>query len=712
MKMTFMNVSESYLGSDKDLVPCLNTLVRKVQTITPDVLVLSLLTLFHRHEDLFAVPLLDAEQKYVGLVYRRPFMSFITRSFVREVYSHKPVSEVIKAVPEIAMAPLCPSPNDRIDETLMKYLARDPSMFYDALPVVERDYIVGIVAISDIMLSLSETQKKLIDTVHTLSNRLKEEVILAAQLQRQLLPPKEINLSGVHGIATVFTSSEVGGDYYDCYTVDGRYDVFMVGDVSGHGVASGMLVSAVKASVNLLESDREYLPERILKRLNLTLLNTARQALYMTLFVACLDTSTGELLYCNAGHQFPYLYRIMLGSLETLEIGGLPLGKSEQAKYITQRTEIDLGDRLILYTDGIIEELNDRQEEFGYDRFEWLLRSNIERSFEEFRDVLFSALSEHTGLEYFQDDVTLFMVKYETRTVSSVNIPEISCDYPEQSLVRLPDAWYRARKEPLSPYIPRQTLVLLTESSFSDILPQLSQDGIRRVLPRHQPILQRLGWELLIHQHQYTSNSDLAALISRTLVTWRDMPITHSDDKSFVIDECIGCLEESGISQEYLEVAMLVIDEMLENGLYGAPRNGKGGPLYAKGQARSLDPDEMLSLHIAVGNGVLGLSVIDTWGTLTPAVFLQRLSRHIEGNGLIPGRGGAGFYLLWRLSDYLQLRVLPNRQTQVTVLFDFNRPLNPNIDKGFQFLFHSEMHEATSYVSSHLACPTRNSASF
>lgn len=281
--------------------------------------------------------------------------------------------------------------------------------------------IVGIVAIADLMLSLSESQGKLLAAIQSLSERLKREVALAAQVQKQLLPPPETELPGVKGLATLLTSSEVGGDYYDCYSVDGRYAVLMVGDVSGHGVAAGTLVSAVHASVKLLAAAGERDPARILQRLNATLLDAAHQTLYMTFFVACLDTLTGRLAYANAGHPFPYLYRTMLGTLEMLEAGGLPLGKAESVDYAVASTELDLGDRLFLYTDGIVEEASRDGQPFGYERLEDLLGVHGGDPFEPLRDRLLEVLAEFSGRPFFEDDITFFALEYHERPCTEPN---------------------------------------------------------------------------------------------------------------------------------------------------------------------------------------------------------------------------------------------------------------------------------------------------
>jgi serine phosphatase RsbU (regulator of sigma subunit) len=689
--------------------PRMGDLARAVESIAPEAQVPQLLALFHQREDLLAVPLLDGQGRYRGIVSRRAFMSFMSRSYTRDIYARRTVADLVSAMPELAAAPVSPAPDERIDRVLIDYLARDPGMRYDALPVIDGDGIVGVAAIADMMLSLSESQGKLLGAMRALSDRLKQEVALAAQVQRQLLPPAEIDLPGVQGLATLLTSSEVGGDYYDCYMVDGRYAVLLIGDVSGHGVAAGTLVGAVTAGVNMLAAAGERSPVRILERLNAVLLETARQTLYMSFFAACLDTSTGQLGYANAGHQFPYLYRAMLGSLEMLEAGGLPLGKSERAEYPEARTEMDLGDRLFLYTDGLLEELDATEEPFGYERLEALLNAHGGGSLEALRDAALEALARHAGKAFFEDDVTLFSVEFRERPLhAAAETAEKAPELNQLGLVSLPEAWYRANPAPISPYLSRQNLVFLAETGFSDLLPRLARDGIRRVLPRHQPVIQRLGWDRLANQHQAQPACDLAAFIGGHGAGWRDFVLSHSDDKAFVIEECGGFMEEAGIGPEHLDPVLLAIDELLENGLYAAPKDGKGVPLHPKGGRRALAAGESLALSLAVKDGLLGLSVADGWGTLTPAVFLERLARHAQGEGLIAGQGGAGFYLLWRLSSYLQLRVLPQRRTQITALFELGRPVDADADKGFQFLFHSEVHEAACHVFPNPAHPSGN----
>ncbi|TAL50771.1 MAG: diguanylate cyclase, partial [Methylovulum sp.] len=530
------------------------------------------------------------------------------------------------------------------------------------------------------------------------SARLNDEVANAAALQKNLLRPPLIELPGVRGLSTMITSSEVGGDFYDYYMVDGRWVVILVGDVSGHGIAAGTIVCAAKAGVNFLESEKEKEPHKILSRLSNIIFNTAHQSLLMTMFAVCLDTRTGELRYANAGHQFAYLYRSMLSQLDSLELGGLPLGKNANTDYEQQVTEIDLGDRLFLYTDSIVEEENNAGECFGYERLEEVLVNHGESDIETLNSGLLNTLTTYLGRSVFHDDVTIFCVEHFEKT-SDIGQTDSSAkpapDVIEQ--VHIADAFYRANPATISPRIQRQELIFLAEQNFSDLIPGLATQGVRRILLQDHPINQQLGWGVLLNQHQNKNTDDLSTFM-RYPEQRREFHFTHSEDKIFIINEVDAWLQEQSIpNTDRLDAAIFLLDELIENGLCGAPRDGKGRPLYAKGTSRELAADELLRLDVSIQNGLLGISLTDSWGTLTPNVFLNRLSRHVQGMGLDSGVGGGGLYLIWRMSDYLQLRVFPNQQTQVCAFMDLNNQFDPEADKGFQFLYHSELYEAINH---------------
>jgi serine phosphatase RsbU (regulator of sigma subunit) len=675
-------------------VPCVRDLTQPVKPVTLETPVLDVLGLFQEHADLSALPVMDEFNNYFGIISRRNYLSLLTRAFARELFARKPLESLLDGHADIFVAPLITHADDRIDKVIFDFLNCDPGLKYEALPVLGEDGIMGVVKIADMMLKISQSQGSLIETMQRLSVRLNDEVANAASLQKNLLRPSLVALPGVQGVTTMITASEIGGDFYDYYIVDGRWVVILVGDVSGHGIAAGTIVCAAKAGVNVMESEKEKEPHKILARLSNIIFNTAHQALLMTMFAIVLDTRTGELKYANAGHQFAYLYRAVMGQLESLELGGLPLGKNAKTEYEQAATEIDLGDRLFLYTDSIVEEENDLGECFGYERLEELLNQHGESDIASLNEAVLKGLTNFLGRDTFNDDVTIFCVEHFEKTIDQSAIPIVELVADDIDQTHIVEASYRAKPAPISPKVNRQELIFLAEHNFSDLIPELAQQGLRRILLQDHAINQQLGWGNLLNQHQHKTRDDLAILL-RNPEQRREFYFTHSEDKDFIIAEVDAWLQEQDLGNaDRMDAVIFLLDELIENGLCGAPRDGKGRPLYAKGTSRELEADEVLRLDVSIQNGLLGISMIDSWGTLAPNVFLNRLSRHVRGMGLDAGIGGGGFYLIWRMADYLQLRVFPNQQTQVCAFVDFKQAFDPESDKGFQFLFHSELYEA------------------
>lgn len=521
-----------------------------------------------------------------------------------------------------------------------------------------------------------------------LTSRLQGEVNLAATLQRSILPPPRIDLPGMQGKATLLTSSEVGGDYYDYYKVAGHHSVLLIGDVSGHGVAAGTMVGAAKAGVYPLIHEGITSPIEILNSLNETMRATAQQSLLMTMACLSLDARTGKLVFANAGHVLPYLLRHKSPHWEMLEASGLPLGKSIDSDYSSTAIELTLevGDRLFLYTDGLAEEESPSGEAFGYDRLEALLNANVDAEPEALHDIIMDALRVHCRGTAYTDDVTIVVVTHSDRVIQVAATNEVS------DIIRISENFYRQGDHPI-PRISKEYVVFLAEHSYADLLTRFSQDGICRILPRHNDFCKKLGWEHLLNQHHETPNDDLYVLIPE-MPNYRQFQLTHTEDKLFIMEEIQSWLsDQKHLSTDHIEALMIILDEMTENSLYAAPRDGKGVAYYVKGESRELSEHEEVRIDIAVTPDMLGLMITDNWGTLMPSVFLKNISRAME-EGVEAGIGGAGLYMMWRLSDYLQIRVHPQQRTQVTTLWNINGIIDMNVDSGIQFLYHSEYEAA------------------
>lgn len=261
----------------------------------------------------------------------------------------------------------------------------------------------------------AERLRSALEETQNLAGRLRDEVEHAARLQRSLLPAPEIRLPGILGSASLTTSSEVGGDYYDYYAVDNRYAIILVGDASGHGVAAGTLVTAAKIAVQGVMAARMIDPSQILESINGVLSANTPDNMFMTMACASLDSVTGQMRIASAGHVFPYLYKRWQGRWLTLETCGRPLGRNATDTFATVNLNLEVGDRLFLYSDGLVEELSPEGEEFGFEQLEKELEDCRNHTLEETRQRLYQALQRHRREEQFSDDVTLLIFEHTFR---------------------------------------------------------------------------------------------------------------------------------------------------------------------------------------------------------------------------------------------------------------------------------------------------------
>ncbi|MFZ2727514.1 MAG: SpoIIE family protein phosphatase [Methylococcaceae bacterium] len=394
-------------------MPYVHELMSPIKSIEIETQVLDVLTLFDIYSEVHALAIHE-QSNIVGIITRSHYLYKMPRLLVTQIFKHSSLKSFLTTDTKSFAISLVADVDDRIDQIVLELLTFDLKI--ELLPVKNKQgIIIGIVKLSDLELKLFEAQMQLIQQMTQTSARLRNEVEIAAILQRNSLTIGNINLLGVRGLVTLVTSSEIGGDFCDYYTVNNRWLILLVGDVSGHGVASGTIVSVAKAIVSLLERDREIEPSNILSHLNTAIFKTAKQSLLMTMLVLCIDTQTKQVFYANAGHQFPYLYRSMNKQLLMLEESvGLPLGTQETIHYEQYFTTINNGDCLFIYTDALVEEENSQGECFGYDRLEDVLKEHIRKEPEYLRDIILERFSSHIERCEFSDDVTLCHLEFNS----------------------------------------------------------------------------------------------------------------------------------------------------------------------------------------------------------------------------------------------------------------------------------------------------------
>lgn len=239
--------------------------------------------------------------------------------------------------------------------------------------------------------------------------RMERELELATEIQQRFQPDGPPTLEGYDFQGISFSCYEIGGDYYDFIPRHDGTMLVALGDVSGKGTSASLLMSSLHAAIHAQVAAKTPLPE-LVKAVNVYLANNTPTNRFITLFVAELDPATGNLTYINAGHNSPLIGRAD-GSLELVESGGLPLGLMDFAEYDTGHAQLNPGDVLFIYSDGVSEANNINEDEFGMDRLQNVIRTNVGRSASGIRDKVEAALSEFTGTAAPNDDITLVIVK-------------------------------------------------------------------------------------------------------------------------------------------------------------------------------------------------------------------------------------------------------------------------------------------------------------
>jgi sigma-B regulation protein RsbU (phosphoserine phosphatase) len=248
--------------------------------------------------------------------------------------------------------------------------------------------------------------------------RLENELQLASEIQQRFQPTAPPILPGYELQGISFPCYEIGGDYYDFIRKDDGRLVITLGDVSGKGTAAALLMSSLHAAVHAQCSATNSIVDTICA-VNRYLAENIPSNRFVTLFYAELDPVTGVLSFINAGHNPPLIVHAG-GTVENLSSGGLPLGIRPDAAYREGRTQLQNGDVLVIYSDGVSEAPNAEGEEFGTARLQEVVARNMDASAAGIRDRIEAALTKFAQGTPASDDITLVIAKRMAEGVSFV----------------------------------------------------------------------------------------------------------------------------------------------------------------------------------------------------------------------------------------------------------------------------------------------------
>lgn len=243
---------------------------------------------------------------------------------------------------------------------------------------------------------------------------LHKELEVASAIQKSILPSEfppfpDRREFEIHAAMT--PAMEVGGDFFDFFLIDEGRLGFVIADVSGKGVPAALFM-AVSRTLIKATALGALPPEECLGQVNRVLTSENVSSMFVTVFYGVLDLASGEVAYCSAGHNLPYVLR-RDGRVDALErTGGMALGVFETAAYKSKRIRLEKGDGLFLYTDGITEAMDVGYNEFTERRLEECLRRLPGRPLPEIIDGVVGDVNAFAGGAPQADDMTTLVVRY------------------------------------------------------------------------------------------------------------------------------------------------------------------------------------------------------------------------------------------------------------------------------------------------------------
>ncbi|HML22612.1 MAG TPA: SpoIIE family protein phosphatase [Aggregatilinea sp.] len=240
--------------------------------------------------------------------------------------------------------------------------------------------------------------------------RMERELQLAYELQRGLMPRTLPTVPGYEIAADWRAAREVAGDFYDCFRFDDCTLAAVIADVSDKGAPAALFMAMTHSLIRgTVLSARE--PEETLRQVNRVLLNDSESGMFVTVYYSLLSCG-GEMIGVNAGHNRPLLVRTQRGTYDFLPRGGRPLGWFADLPVHAIPIQLEPGDVVVYYTDGLTESENSIGEPFGESRLVEAVLAAVHRPAEDILRTITQALVAFVGPAPAFDDTTLMVVRY------------------------------------------------------------------------------------------------------------------------------------------------------------------------------------------------------------------------------------------------------------------------------------------------------------
>jgi sigma-B regulation protein RsbU (phosphoserine phosphatase) len=261
---------------------------------------------------------------------------------------------------------------------------------------------------NQVLLEKLETQVERCRSLRRARRQREDELKDAREIQSNLLPKKIPQVKDYEIAGMTQPVRYVGGDFYDVVRISETQTVLCIADVSGKGLPAALLMSSLQAALKPLMWDTRS-PRELCRRLNRILCEIAPVGKFVSFFYGVLDSKDNRLTYCNAGHNPPVLVRAN-GAASELNAAGAVLGQFPDWVYEQSEVQLQTGDTLMLFTDGVVEACDREDEPLGEECVIRIAQENRSAGAEELKTLLMQAASEHCGGR-FQDDASMIVLR-------------------------------------------------------------------------------------------------------------------------------------------------------------------------------------------------------------------------------------------------------------------------------------------------------------
>lgn len=238
---------------------------------------------------------------------------------------------------------------------------------------------------------------------------LESELELAQSVQKMLLPQEIPDIPGLEIAAYSRPAQIVGGDYFDFIEFRNGFHGLVIADVAGHGVSASLHMAGIQALLRTLAPVNES-PSEVMSQVHKLFIHNIRFETFVTFFIGAFDPQARALTYCNAGHQPPLVLCKARGKEKSpvlLRPTGAAIGLVEKAKFAEKTIDLQAGDLMVLYTDGVTEAMNTRNQQFGRQRLETLVRQAERMPVKEVIQKIKLSLEEFSEGKPLADDTTI-----------------------------------------------------------------------------------------------------------------------------------------------------------------------------------------------------------------------------------------------------------------------------------------------------------------